>query len=59
MNLDGTDRTPIVTNRVSVPNGLALDFELDRLYWCDAYYDNIQYVDFEGRFVDLFVYILK
>lgn len=48
-NLDGTERTAIVTQHLVRPHGLALDFDLDRLYWCDAGHDVIEYVDLDGK----------
>lgn len=47
-NLDGSGRTPIVSDDLVFPNGLALDYELNRLYWCDAGTDRIEYCDFDG-----------
>ncbi len=48
-NLDGSDRVAIVTAHLDRPHGLALDFELERVYWCDANRDVIEYVDINGR----------
>ena len=30
------------------PNGLAMDYENDRLYWCDALLDHIQHAKLDG-----------
>ena len=30
------------------PNGLAIDFDADRLYWCDALLDHIQHSNLDG-----------
>lgn len=30
------------------PNGLSIDFETDKLYWCDALLDHIQYANLDG-----------
>lgn len=30
------------------PNGLSVDFETDRLYWCDALLDHVQHSNLEG-----------
>ena len=49
-NLDGSGRTSIVSDDLVFPNGLALDYELNRLYWCDAGTDRIEYCDFDGRY---------
>ena len=53
-NLDGSGRTPIVSDDLVFPNGLALDYELNRLYWCDAGTDRIEYCDFDGRYLPVY-----
>jgi low density lipoprotein-related protein 2 len=30
------------------PNGLAVDFATDRLYWCDALLDHVQHSNLDG-----------
>ena len=30
------------------PNGLAIDYLKDRLYWCDALLDHIQHANLDG-----------
>lgn len=30
------------------PNGLAVDFGTDRLYWCDALLDHVQHSNLDG-----------
>ena len=30
------------------PNGLSMDYEKDRLYWCDALLDHIQHANLDG-----------
>lgn len=30
------------------PNGLSVDFETDRLYWCDALLDHVQHSNLDG-----------
>lgn len=30
------------------PNGLSIDFDQDRLYWCDALLDHIQHANLDG-----------
>ena len=49
--LDGSEHTVIIDvtegkkRRVlGWPNGLAMDYEADRLYWCDALLDHIQVI---------------
>ena len=48
-NLDGSDRMVVIVQDLIRPHGLALDFDLDRLYWCDATRDVIEYANFDGR----------
>lgn len=49
-NLDGSKRRAVITRDLIRPHGLALDFDLDRLYWCDALRDVIEYANFDGRY---------
>ena len=48
-NMDGTDRTAIVSSGVKWVNSLALDFKNKLLYWCDASLDLIERVDLQGN----------
>ena len=41
-NMDGTNVTVFRNATLGWPNGLAMDYEADRLYWCDALLDHIQ-----------------
>lgn len=47
--LDGSSRKIIVGTSIGWPNGLAIDFEQNRLYWADAQLDRIEAVDFDGQ----------
>ncbi len=49
-HLDGTGRVAIVSSNLSFPNGLAIDYELERLYWCDGV-GSIEYSNFNGTYV--------
>lgn len=40
-NGDGTNVTTFRNVLLGWPNGLSLDFQADRLYWCDALLGNI------------------
>ncbi len=51
-HLDGSGRVAIVSNNLDYPNGLAIDYELERLYWCDGS-GYIEYSNFDGRWVCL------
>lgn len=48
--LDGSHRVAIVTSELGWPNGLAIDYEGQRLYWADAQLDRIETSDLSGRF---------
>lgn len=48
--LDGSNRVAIVTSELGWPNGLAIDYEGQRLYWADAQLDRIETSDLSGRF---------
>ena len=51
-NVDGSGRIPIVVG-LTKQYGLALDFDLERLYWCSSTNDvsSLEYVNFDGRLV--------
>ena len=50
--LDGSQRRTIVNTNLTFPNGLALDYERNLLYWVDAGDDSsIEYANFDGRYV--------
>ncbi|VDK44235.1 unnamed protein product [Anisakis simplex] len=46
--LDGSERKVVVSNDIHWPNGLAIDLQHEWLYWCDAYYDRIERIHFNG-----------
>ena len=51
-SLDGSQRATIVTTNLTFPNGLALDYERNLLYWVNAGEDPaIEYANFDGRYV--------
>ena len=43
--MDGTNREVLVNKNIQWPNGLSLDPQANKLYWCDAYTDRIESVD--------------
>ncbi|XP_018572633.1 low-density lipoprotein receptor-related protein 6 isoform X2 [Anoplophora glabripennis] len=47
-NLDGSERTQIVTERLGWPNGITLDLNNFKIYWCDAKSDKIEYANMDG-----------
>ncbi|KAK2724586.1 hypothetical protein QYM36_001171, partial [Artemia franciscana] len=46
--LDGTNITVFKNLLLGWPNGLAIDYTADRLYWCDALLDHIQHSNLDG-----------
>ncbi|XP_022088720.1 uncharacterized protein LOC110978214 isoform X2 [Acanthaster planci] len=46
---DGSRRRVLIDTNLLWPNGLALDMEGGRLYWCDAGLDRIEYSDLLGQ----------
>ncbi|RUS81825.1 hypothetical protein EGW08_010417, partial [Elysia chlorotica] len=45
---DGTNITQIRRKQLGWPNGLTIDFQADRLYWADAFFDRIQHSGLDG-----------
>ncbi|XP_049327868.1 low-density lipoprotein receptor-related protein 1 isoform X3 [Astyanax mexicanus] len=48
IGMDGSNRSVIVEDRITWPNGLTLDFINDRIYWADAREDYIEFSDLDG-----------
>jgi low density lipoprotein-related protein 2 len=48
-NMDGTNRTAIVTTKLFWPNGLTIDLIKERLYFADAHLDYIESCDYFGQ----------
>lgn len=46
--MDGTNRSNIVEDKITWPNGLTLDFINDRIYWADAREDYIEFASLDG-----------
>lgn len=46
--MDGTNRSVIVEEKITWPNGLTLDFVNDRIYWADAREDYIAFASLDG-----------
>lgn len=46
--MDGSDRIPIVSENLHYPNGLAIDFSNNRLYFVDAGTKALEFVNFDG-----------
>ncbi|CAG0878905.1 unnamed protein product [Cyprideis torosa] len=52
-DLNGENRLIFQRLTLGWPNGLAIDYEEDRLYWCDAMLDHIQHSKLDGTDVKL------
>lgn len=46
--LDGNNRIVLVSENLGWANGLALDMDKERIYWCDAKSDKIEHAKFDG-----------
>ena len=42
IGMDGKNFSRIITTKLGWPNGLAIDFITDRIWWCDAHLDYIE-----------------
>lgn len=48
IGMDGSNRSVIVEDKITWPNGLTLDFVNDRIYWADAREDYIAFASLDG-----------
>lgn len=48
VNMDGTNRTSILTSKIFWPNGLTLDLPTKRVYFADSKVDYIDYCNYDG-----------
>lgn len=46
--MDASNRTVIISTNLTWPNGLAIDYHTERLYWADASIKTIEYGNFDG-----------
>lgn len=46
--LDGSGRKTIISENILWPNGLTVDYEMDRIYWIDAKFHSIYSADYDG-----------
>ncbi|XP_038052119.1 uncharacterized protein LOC119724891 [Patiria miniata] len=49
VSTNGTSRIVLVDTGLYWPNGLTIDQQGGRVYWCDAYYDAFESVDLSGQ----------
>ena len=48
--LDGTQREPIVSEYLNAPNGIAIDYEREIVYWVDGEGDSLEMCDYDGGY---------
>ena len=48
IGMDGSNRSVIVEDKITWPNGLTLDLINDRIYWADAREDYIEFASLDG-----------
>lgn len=46
--MDASERTVIISTNLTWPNGLAIDYQTQRLYWADASVKTIEFGNFDG-----------
>ena len=46
--LDGSERTVLLNKSIAMPHGLSIDYETDRLYWCDKKLGTIGWISING-----------
>ena len=57
-NLDGSLKTTLVKDGgIHTPNGVALDYERELVYWVDGRSDTLEMVGYNGRWVWLGVWL--
>ena len=47
--MDGSEIYTLVDTNVGWPNGITVDFVLNRIYWVDGKFDYIETVDYFGK----------
>lgn len=47
--LDGSERTILLNRSIAMPHGLSIDYETDRLYWCDKKLGTIGWLSISGN----------
>ena len=57
--LDGTSKFQLVTELIDTPNGVALDYQNQIVYWVDGVTDTIEMVHYNGRYTYVCVYVLQ
>ena len=56
--MSGAERVTIVSFHLQWPNGVAIDFSAQKLYWTDAGYDKIERCNLDGTYRQVYIYIV-
>lgn len=46
--LDGSHRHAVIDNDLGWPNGIVVDYNENKIYWCDAKRDKIEVANMDG-----------
>ena len=57
-SMDGNNRDVLHNTDLTWPNGLAIDYQLQRLYWADAFADRIEYSSVDGTGREILLTVL-
>lgn len=49
VKMDGTERKPIITEKIIFPYGVTIDYANKNVYWVDTYLDFIERIDYDGK----------
>lgn len=47
--MDGSERKPIVEEKIVYPYGVAIDYPKKHVFWVDTYLDYVEKVDYDGK----------
>lgn len=47
--MDGSQRITFISSNITWPNGLAIDYDINRLYWADGGTKSIEYIGLDGK----------
>ena len=46
--MDGSDRQTVIGDNLLQPNGITIDYESLKIYWCDSGFELIEYANLDG-----------
>ena len=56
-SMDGSNREILHDTDLIFPSGLAIDYDLQRLYWADSYYRRIEFSGVDGHRREVLLYV--